>query len=175
MPKGRKPKYRTATEMREAIEAYFAECDEYTYLLDNEGKPVMYKGAPVYDKEPTPYTMTGLALFLGFTKMENVKKYIGKDENIDVPRDKELAESYDDLTFREVITQAITRVNQFQEEALYKKETMQGAKFALENTGSDNGFGRAKEIDLNIKAVGAIVSEEEAIKRLKELGFEEKK
>lgn len=172
MPPGRKPKYRTAKEMNEAIQEYFKECDSYTYLLNKDGDPVMYKGNPVYDKAPVPYTETGLARFLGFSRLDNFKRYIGKDEiQKEDEYDRFLADSYDHTTFRKVINDAFLRVDEYREKALYDKNSVTGARFALET----RGWGSKKEIDVNVKAVGAIVSEEEAIKRLKELGFEEKK
>ena len=60
---------------------------------------------------------------------------------------------------------------EYREKALYDKNTVTGAKFVLEN----NGWGGKKELDVNVKAIGALVSGDEALKRLKELGFEEKK
>lgn len=172
MPAGRKPKYRTAKQMADDIEKYFAECDSYTYLTDANGNPVMYKGNPVYDKAPEPYTITGLTRFLGFTDFRYVKAYMDKDV---IPEEDEhdrfLAESYEHPTFRKVIKDAMLRVEEYREKALYSKDTVTGAKFVLEN----NGWNTKKEVDVSVKAVGAIVTEEEAIKRLKELGFEEKK
>lgn len=172
MPAGRKPKYRTAKQMADDIEKYFAECDSYTYLLDSKGEPVMYKGNPVFDKAPEPYTITGLTRFLGFTDFRYVKAYMDKDL---IPEEDEydrfLAESYDHPTFRKVIKDAMLRVENYREKALFDKNTVTGAKFVLEN----NGWGGKKELDVNVKAIGALVSEDEALKRLKELGFEEKK
>lgn len=75
---GRPPAYETPEQMQEVIEAYFAMCDE--------GKPYkrVVKGAVVELTEPIPYTMSGLALALGFTSRQTLLNYEGKPAFVDV-------------------------------------------------------------------------------------------
>lgn len=169
MPKGKKPKYQTALQMQEAINDYFAECDRVEYVYDNEGNIKTYKDKPMMKKEPTPYTESGLALFLGFSSPDALRKYIKREQKEeDLNCDKFAFKSYDEYTFRQVITKAMTRIEEYREKALFDKNSVTGAKFAL---AAKAGWKESSSVDMNVKAVGAIVSPAEAEKRLKELGF----
>lgn len=55
---GRPPKFKTAEEMEEAIDAYFSECDE----------------------KSKPYTITGLAIACGFESRQSIFDYSKKPE-----------------------------------------------------------------------------------------------
>lgn len=72
MPRGRPRKYKTAAEMQERIDKYFADCDE-------QGRP---------------YTVTGLALALDMSR-EDLLNYQGREEFFDtVRRAKQKCEQY---------------------------------------------------------------------------------
>lgn len=70
-PPGRPPKYKTPEEMSVVIDAYFAGCDKgkTTERYDNKRKTV------VKIKEPTPYTMERLSVFLGFSGVTSLWEY----------------------------------------------------------------------------------------------------
>lgn len=155
--------------MEKAIDEYFKECDSVEYKLDENGEPEYYKGEPILIKKPKPYTITGLAQFLGFTDREALRWYMKQEPETDstLPRDGQLAKIYDG-GFREVIKRAIGRVEQYREEALYSKDTVNGARFAL----GASGWTSKESLDVNVKN-GEIISQAEAVERLKDLGFEQ--
>ena len=168
---GRPPKYKTPEELEAKCNEYFEQCDKVEYFYNEDGTPLLYKGEPVVKKKATPYTISGLALFLGFSNrssVENFLRYGGSSyQEPELPSDKETTASYSNIAFRDVITRAITRINDYREKALYFKESCTGAKFAL----ACNGWSDKQPIDVNIKHEGAIVSASEAVDRLAELGF----
>lgn len=93
MAAGRPPKYKTAKEMQKAIDAYFVKCDE-----ENE-----------------PYTITGLAIALGFTSRQALINYEGKSEFVDT------------------IKKAKLKVECSYEKALHTGNATSGMIFALKN------------------------------------------
>lgn len=113
-PGGRPPFYNTVEEMQERIDAYFKECDG-RIITDYEGKPITDKyGMPIV-VDAHPYTITGLALALGFNSRQALLNYQVKEE------------------FHDTITRAKARVECYAEERLYDKDGANGAKFNLAN------------------------------------------
>ena len=111
---GSKPKYTSADEITGLIDAYFKECEGHHYVDPNTGNPVYDKyGYPVIVGKKPP-TVTGLALALGFTNRVSLLNYQAKAE------------------FREVITKAKSRIEQYTEERLFDKDGANGAKFSLQ-------------------------------------------
>ena len=117
-------KYKTVNEMQQAIDKYFMDCD-------NEGKP---------------YTVTGLALALGFLSRQALINYEGYTDA-------------DDINFHDTIKRAKARVeNNNVENMLLGKYNATGSIFVLknnfdwrdkqevENTGSQT-------LDINIKVI----------------------
>lgn len=71
---GRPPKFETAEEMQLAIDDYFASCDNHIRTIyDKEG------GEDKGISDPLPYTMTGLAIALGFESRQSLVDYKKKD------------------------------------------------------------------------------------------------
>ena len=112
--KGEKhPIYKHKEEVIGLIDAYFESC---------EGKPLTNaNGEPLFDKygypiiiDKKPPTITGLALALGFTSRQSLLNYQGRAE------------------FRDIITRAKSRVEQYTEERLFDKDGSNGAKFSLQ-------------------------------------------
>lgn len=95
MPAGRPPKYKSVDDMSAKIDEYFAECD---------------------DKQE-PYTITGLAYYLGFTSRMALINYEGKAEFVDT------------------IKKAKLKVELGYEKALHKGNATSGMIFALKNFG----------------------------------------
>lgn len=111
---GRPPRYESVGEMKELIEAYFKECDGVPYR-DEDGNVLTDKyGNPIFTKQ-RPYTITGLALALGFTTRQGLLNYEGKEEFVDT------------------IKEAKAKVEQYAEERLYDRDGVNGAKFSLAN------------------------------------------
>lgn len=76
-----------------------------------------------------PYTMTGLAIALGFTSRQALWNYEQKDEFVDV------------------IARARARVIDYAEGRLYDKDGARGAQFALENFNDD--WSSVKKLDVS--------------------------
>ena len=109
------PMYETKEEMEEKIERYFKECNGVPYF-DDDGNPLRTdKGCIVYEKQPKPPTVTGLALALGFSTRKSLLEYQGKPE------------------FVNTITRAKTRIEEYAEIRLFDRDGVNGAKFSLMN------------------------------------------
>ena len=102
-PGGRPPIYKTPEDMETLVNKYF----------DETKTPAIFKTGVEYI--PGPFTMTGLAIALGFTSRQALWNYEGKSE------------------FFDVIARARARVIEYAEGRLYDKEGSNGAKFALGN------------------------------------------
>ncbi len=101
-------------EMQKRIDAYFDECDG-TLLTDPNGQPILTKwGQQIYIGKK-PYTITGLALAIGFKSRQALLNYQGRAE------------------FNDAITRAKSRVEAYAEGRLYDKDGSSGAQFNLKN------------------------------------------
>lgn len=130
---GRPPIYEDTPEAQEEMQRradqYFEDCD---------GKPLVVDGEPMFDKHGNPiivgarpYTMTGLALALGFNSRTSLLNYQEKDR------------------FMNTITHAKAKVEQYAEERLFDKDGANGAKFSLAN--NFQGWKEKKEIEADVK------------------------
>lgn len=99
-------KYKDSEELISKIEEYFFCCNQ----------------------QHRPYTISGLALFLGLST-ETLRKY-----------EKE----YGDTEYADIIKWAKQRVEEYAEEGLYDKSKSSGSKFVLQNN-----FGWADKQDVN--------------------------
>lgn len=113
-PGGRPPFFESAEQMQELIDKYFEECDG-KILTDEDGNPVRNKDGKIIRDDRRPYTITGLALALGFNSRTSLLDYEGKEE------------------FLNTIKRAKSRVEKYAEERLYDKHGSNGAKFSLAN------------------------------------------
>lgn len=109
---GKNPRYKTPEEIQEKIDQYFEVC-KGTLLRDHNGDPILTKwGDPIYlDRKPP--TITGLALALGFKTRRALLLYQAKKE------------------FMDVILEAKSRVELYNEEQLYTRDGAKGAMFNL--------------------------------------------
>ena len=77
-PGGRPPKFKTPEELEELIESYFNSCIP-EYEKDAEGKVLLTtKGFPIV--KYNPYTITGLALALGFVSRQSIYDYEDRND-----------------------------------------------------------------------------------------------
>lgn len=126
---GRPAAYKTVEEMQTRIDAYFNACDG-EYIRDEEDNLMTDKyGHPVKTK-PRPYTITGLALALGFTGRQALLNYEDKPEFIDT------------------IKRAKAKVEQYAEERLFDRDGANGAKFNLSN--NFKGWAEKQQVDSNV-------------------------
>jgi len=122
------PKYTTASEIECLIDQYFEDCDGKPYL-DDDGKPMLNKyGEPIIIGQK-PYTVTGLALALGFNSRMSLLNYQDKVE------------------FMDTIKRAKSRIESYAESRLYDRDGVNGAKFSLIN--NFKGWKESQSIDIN--------------------------
>lgn len=98
--------------------------------------PMFYKGELMRDNEghivktqAKPFTLSGLALFLGIST-ETLRKY--KRGKLDSILDEMKAETDDVLTFSGVILRAKQTIEAYAEGRLYDKDGSNGARFVLD-------------------------------------------
>lgn len=100
-------KYKTPDELIDLIAAYFNDCD----------------------RRRKPYTISGLALYLGLTT-ETLRRY---------------EKDYGDTEFSEIIKRAKQTIETYTAEATFDNKKFQGAKFNLQNN-----FGWSDKQDTNL-------------------------
>ena len=127
-PGGRPPKYRSAKALEKKIDQYFESCKGHPLIDEMTGKPVIYKGFPVYEDQRPP-TVTGLALALGFATRASLMDYQGKPQ------------------FEEIILRAKSRIEQYTEERLFDRDGSAGARFSLQN--NFKGWKKKAEVSLS--------------------------
>ena len=131
--------FNTPEEMQEAIDKYFADCDRVTYLTDGTGEIAHSdKGNPIVLKGPTPYTITGLTLALGFTSRFSLYDYCDRNNENDVEKQQK---------FAHIITRARQKCENYAETRLFDRDGSNGAKFWLASNGK--GWSDKQDIGLN--------------------------
>lgn len=136
---GRPPKYKTADEMQKAIDKYFEDCKGIK-ALDDEGKPIYTKYGYLYEIEPEPPTMSGLAIAIGFLDRSSLLDYGNKEE------------------FSLTIRAAKARVERYAETRLYDKDGANGAKFNLSN--NFRGWREKQEIEMTGNVIKVELTED---------------
>ena len=138
MAGGRPPFYSSVEELQEAIDKYFEECDG-DIVYGPEGLPMRNKYGKIIRDGRRPYTVTGLALALGFTSRQALLNYQEKEEFVDT------------------ILRAKSRVERYAEERLYDKDGSNGAKFSLAN--NFKGWTEKQTIEADVNSRMDIVVE----------------
>ena len=112
---GRPPKYTNKEEIIEKIDNYFKDCDGELLRDPETGEVVLDKfNNPIFLNRRPP-TSAGLARALGFKSRTSLFEYRGKKE------------------FKDVIDDAILRLEERTEERLFDRDGSNGAKFSLQN------------------------------------------
>jgi hypothetical protein len=135
---GKPPFYNSVEEIQEMIDKYFEECDGKV-LTDENGNPMRNKDGKVIRDDRRPYTITGLALALGFNSRQALLNYQAKEE------------------FHDTIMRAKAKVERYAEERLYDKHGSNGAKFALAN--NFKGWSEKQQIEGSINTKQEITVE----------------
>ena len=112
--KGRPPHYDTPEKIQKKIDEYFEKCKGEPYM-DGDLPLTNKRGEIVYKQPPTPPTVTGLALYLGFG---------GRQSLIDASRTN-------NGHLADTITRAKSRIEAYAEQRLFDKDGVKGAEFSL--------------------------------------------
>ncbi|WP_313798808.1 terminase small subunit [Cytobacillus sp.] len=113
-------KFKSPEELSERISEYFFHCDRNMKVMFNKD------GEPIEVPDPKPYTISGLAYFLG-TNRQTLLNYEERDEYFDT------------------IRAAKAKIEAFVEESLWKPKIAQGVVFNLKNN-----FGWKEQQDINM-------------------------
>ena len=124
--KGSPKKFLSPEHLQSQINEYYESCMG----------PMFYKGEPVKDDQGRvvktqvkPFTLSGLALYLGIST-ETLRKY--KNGRLDTILDEMKAETDDQLTYSGVILRAKQTIEAYAEGRLYDKDGSNGARFVLD-------------------------------------------
>lgn len=115
---GRPLKFESAEVLQQKIDEYFDWCDSRVTKVPT-------KAGVIEVPDPRPYTMSGLAYYLG-TNRETIRNYSNREE------------------FFDTISRAREKVEQFVEESLWKPKITSGVTFNLKN---NFGWRDEKNID----------------------------
>lgn len=131
-PGGRPPMFLPddIEELQRRIDQYFEDCDG-KILRDKDGNPVRNKDGKIIRDDRKPYTITGLALAIGFNSRQSLLNYQEKPE------------------FFDTIMRAKARVERYAEERLYDNNGANGAKFSLAN--NFKGWTEKQSIEADVK------------------------
>lgn len=141
--KGAQRKYLSPEHLQSIVNEYFESCMG----------PMIYKGELVRDEQGRivktqvkPYTVSGLALYLG-VHTETLRKY--KQGRLDSLLDEMRAETDDTLTFSKVVLVAKQKIEAYAEGRLYDKDGFNGAKHVLDRVYGWVSSSEASQIKLN--------------------------
>lgn len=125
---GMKRKFMSPEHLQSMVNEYFESCNGP--LFDRSGNLVRDMNGNLVKTQVKPYTVSGLALYLGIST-ESLKKYrLGL---IDTILDEMKAETDDTLTFAGVLARAKQTIEAYAEGRLYDHEGNRGAQFVLDN------------------------------------------
>lgn len=123
---GSAKKFLSPEHLQSMVNEYFESCmgplfSKGSLVRDDEGKLVKV--------QVKPFTLSGLALYLGVTT-QTLKKY--REGRLDTILDELKAETDDWLTFSRVILRAKQTIEAYAEGRLYDKDGQRGAQFVLD-------------------------------------------
>lgn len=112
-PYGKKPKFESPEDMKAIVDEYFRKCKGRQVTNEETGEPMFTKwGQPIIVGAHPP-TMVGLALALGFSSRQGLQSWKAKKG------------------YREVLMEAVSRIEEYTEQRLFDKDGINGAKFSL--------------------------------------------
>ena len=129
--KGQKRRFMSPQHLQSMIDEYFESCNGP--LLDRYGNLVYDKAGRLVKTQVEPWTVSGLALYLGIST-NTLKKY--RQGRVDSLLDEMKADTDDYMTFSSVVLRARQKIEGYAEKRLYDKDGQYGARFVL-----DNAFG----------------------------------
>lgn len=125
--KGMKRKFMSPEHLQCMVNEYFESCNGP--LIDKWGQLVYDKQGNLVKVQVKPYTVSGLALYLGISTI-TLKKY--QSGQIDDILDEMKAETDDKLTFSQVVFRAKQTIESYAERRLYDRDGQRGAQFVLD-------------------------------------------
>ena len=157
--KGAKRKFMSPEHLQCMVNEYFESCNGP--LIDKWGQLVYDKQGNLVKTQIKPYTVSGLALYLGVST-QTLKKY--REGLVDNLLDEMHAETDDRLTFAKVILNAKQTIEAYAESRLYDKDGQRGAQFVLDCC--YNWVGHKEQADIRkSKADSQLRREEFELKR----------
>lgn len=126
--KGSKRRFVSPEHLQCMVNEYFESCNGP--LIDRYGNLVYDKDGNLVKTQVQPWTVSGLALYLGISTV-TLKKY--RQGMIDDILDEMSADTDDCLTFSKVVLQAKQKIESYSEKRLYDRDGQQGARFVLDN------------------------------------------
>lgn len=118
-------KFKSIPELRQRVEAYFESCMGYKYY---KGKPVLDANGEQVKGQIEPYTISGLARYLGVNPRTLLNYQSRAKAGLIDPE------------YGEIIDDAKLRIQEYAEKRLYDRDGSSGARFVLEA-----GFGWVTE------------------------------
>lgn len=125
--KGGTKKFMSPEHLQCMVAEYFESCNGP--LIDKWGQLVYDKQGNLVKVQVKPYTVSGLALYLGVST-QTLKKY--REGLVDDFLDELYAETDDRLTFAKVVMNAKQTIEAYAEGRLYDKDGQRGAQFVLD-------------------------------------------
>ena len=127
--KGHKRRFLTPEHLKCMVDEYFESCNGPS--LDKNGYPIYGRDGNLVKTQVRPYTVSGLALYLGI-KTDTMRRYTtGK---IDSLLDEMMVDiEPNHLTYAKIILDAKQRIEAYAEGRLYDVNGQRGAQFVLDN------------------------------------------
>lgn len=126
--KGQKRRFMSPEHLQCMVNEYFESCNGP--LLDRYGNLVYDKDGNLVKTQVEPWTVSGLALYLGIST-NTLKQY--KLGRVDTLLDEMRADTDDYMTFSSVVLKAKQKIESYAEKRLYDRDGQMGARFVLDN------------------------------------------
>lgn len=157
--KGSPKRFMSPEHLQCMVNEYFESCNGP--LLDRYGNLVYDKDGKLVKTQVEPWTVSGLALYLGIST-NTLKKY--RQGRVDTLLDEMRAETDDYMTFSSVVLKAKQKIESYAEKRLYDRDGQQGARFVLDNAFEWVSRKEQAEIDRMIQE-GVLKAKEFELKR----------
>lgn len=167
--KGAKRRYLTPEHMQCMVDEYFESCNGPA--LDKNGFPIYDRNGHLVKTQVRPWTVSGLALYLG-VQTETLRKYT--KGRIDSLLDEMLVETDPDhKTYASVVLKAKQKIEAYAEGRLYDHDGQKGAQFVLDRIYGWVGAKEQADIDKARAEIDLKNREFELKKKLIEIGDED--
>ena len=157
--KGSPKRFMSPEHLQCMVNEYFESCNGP--LLDRYGNLVYDKDGKLVKTQVEPWTVSGLALYLGIST-NTLKKY--RQGRVDTLLDEMRAETDDYMTFSSVVLKAKQKIESYAEKRLYDRDGQQGARFVLDNAFEWVSRKEQAEIDMMIQE-GVLKAKEFELKK----------